>query len=62
MLRMAIIGSALSLLAGCAQTPQAPAQAVQQPGPKPSCHAGANASGIAAGFFSFFTDDLNGCL
>ena len=62
MLKMAIVGCAMGLLASCAQTPQAQAPAPQQTGPKPACQAGANAQGIAAGFFSFFTDDLNGCL
>ena len=63
MLKMVIVGCAASLLTSCAQQPP-PAQplAAQQPASKPACHAGADASGIAAGFFSFFTDDLNGCL
>jgi hypothetical protein len=67
MLKSSLIVGAVILLAGCASPPPAaPSQVqsapAQQVGPKPSCQAGADAKGIAAGFFSFFTDDLNGCL
>jgi hypothetical protein len=67
MLKCSFVVGVVILLASCASPPQVtPSQVqgapAQQAGPKPSCQAGADAKGIAAGFFSFFTDDLNGCL
>lgn len=59
MLKIAIIGC---MLAGCTPPPRAQVQAPQQSENKSACQAGSNAKGIAAGFFSLFTDDLDGCL
>ena len=61
MLRVIMV-CAMALLGGCAQTAQHQSQLNAPPAAKPACRAGADAAGIAAGFFSFFTDDLNGCL
>ena len=60
--KLAGIVLSLSLVAGCAPASQGQVQVARPATPAAPCHAGADARGIAAGFFSFFTDDLNGCL
>ncbi len=62
MLKTVIVCGVVLALASCTTAPPGQNAAAPQPGAKPACHAGADAGGIAAGFFSLFTDDLNGCL